>query len=288
MRYRFMRFPGGVGKAVTLSYDDGSKNDMRFARLLDKYGIKGTFNLNGEALRRDWDYCMTTEQTKEYILNSGHEIAVHGLEHRAPGTLRPVECIREIYECRTELEERYGIIIRGLAYPDGGILGFVNGACYEDVKCCLKQLDIAYGRSLEKGYGDFALPNDWYNWTPTVHHSNDEIEKIINNFVKLDLSPKGYVQSGCEPALFYMWGHSSEFGTEEDWQRIEGLLERLAGKEDIWYATNIEIYNYVEAYKSLVYSANGKTIYNPTLYKIWFDIDGDLYSIGSGQTLCLQ
>lgn len=119
MRYRFMRFPGGVGKAVTLSYDDGSKNDMRFARLLDKYELKCTFNLNGEALRADWDYCMSTEEVKEYILKPGHEIAVHGLEHRAPRTLRPIEGIREVLDCRTELEERYGIIIRGMAYPRG-------------------------------------------------------------------------------------------------------------------------------------------------------------------------
>lgn len=285
MRYRFMRFPGGVGKAVTLSYDDGSKNDMRFARLLDKYGLKCTFNLNGEALRAGWDYCMSTEEVKEYILKSGHEIAVHGLEHRAAGTLRPIEGIREVYECRKELEERYDIIIRGMAYPDGGILGFVNGAKYEDVKSYMKQLDIAYARSLDTERNDYSLPNDWYDWCPNIHQGSDKADRFINEFVSIDRSPKGHVQSDCAPCLFYMWGHSSEFCTEENWERIEELCQKLSGKEDIWYATNIEIHDYVKAYESLVYSANGRIIYNPTLIDVWFDIDGKLYEVKSGETI---
>ena len=49
----------------------------------------------------------------------------------------------------------------------------------------------------------------------------------------------------------------------------------------------MEIYEYVNAYKSLVYSADGNTIYNPTLFDIWFDIDGTLYKITPGETLKL-
>lgn len=46
MRYCFLRFPEGKFKAVTLSYDDGVHADIRFAGILDKYGMKGTFNIN--------------------------------------------------------------------------------------------------------------------------------------------------------------------------------------------------------------------------------------------------
>ncbi len=285
MRYRFMRFPKGLGKAITLSYDDGSKQDMRFARLLDRYGLKCTFNLNGEALRADWDYCMTKEEVEEYILKSGHEIAIHGLEHRAAGTLRPVEGIREVLDCRVELEQRYGRIIRGMAYPDGGICGFVNGATYEDVKSYLGQLDIAYARSLEKDNNDFSLPEDWYNWMPNLHQGSDKMERVTDEFLSIDRSPKGHVDSGCVPLLLYIWGHSSEFGTEEDWTRIEKLCEKLSGKEDVWYATNIEIYDYVKAYESLVFSAKGDIVYNPTLLDVWFDVDGKLYEVKSGESI---
>ena len=45
MIYHFMRYPGGKPKAVTLSYDDGVIQDIRMAQVLDKYGLKCTFNL---------------------------------------------------------------------------------------------------------------------------------------------------------------------------------------------------------------------------------------------------
>ena len=39
-------FPGGKRKALTLSYDDGVEQDITLMGILDKYGIKCTFNLN--------------------------------------------------------------------------------------------------------------------------------------------------------------------------------------------------------------------------------------------------
>ena len=50
MKYRFPRFPGGKAKAVTLSYDDGSNDDAKLLDIIDKYGIKCTFNLVGSSV----------------------------------------------------------------------------------------------------------------------------------------------------------------------------------------------------------------------------------------------
>lgn len=63
------------------------------------------------------------------------------------------------------------------------------------------------------------------------------------------------------------------------------LCKKLANQEDIWYATNMEIYKYTMAYQSLVYSADGTMIYNPTLYTIWLDREGIIYAINPGETL---
>ena len=41
-----MRFPGGKPKALTLSYDDGVEQDVKLIEIAEKYGIKGTFNIN--------------------------------------------------------------------------------------------------------------------------------------------------------------------------------------------------------------------------------------------------
>ena len=85
----------------------------------------------------------------------------------------------------------------------------------------------------------------------------------------------------------YIWGHSHEFDRDDNWEHIEEICRKLANNDEIWYATNIEICDYVQAYKSLRYSANGHKIYNPTLYTIWLDVDGTLHSVKSGETICV-
>ena len=89
----------------------------------------------------------------------------------------------------------------------------------------------------------------------------------------------------CDNWLFYVWGHSYEFDNNNNWEVIEEFAEYMGGREDIWYATNMEIYDYVNAYRSLVISADGKRVYNPTLIDIWFDLDGKQYKVASGETI---
>lgn len=42
----YMKFKDGRSKVLTLSYDDVVVQDIRLIGILDKYGIKGTFNIN--------------------------------------------------------------------------------------------------------------------------------------------------------------------------------------------------------------------------------------------------
>ena len=70
-----------------------------------------------------------------------------------------------------------------------------------------------------------------------------------------------------------------------DTEHLEEICEKLGNKDDTWYATNYEIYEYVNAYLSLIYSADGSKIYNPTLKTIWLEIDDVPYAIKSGETI---
>lgn len=47
-----MPFPDGKRKALTFSYDDGNEEDVRLIGLMNRYGLKGTFNLNSGLLSR--------------------------------------------------------------------------------------------------------------------------------------------------------------------------------------------------------------------------------------------
>ncbi len=279
-----MRYPNGRAKALTFSYDDGVPQDKRLAQLFDKYGMKATFNFNCEYIREE---NFTKEEIKEYFLSKGHEIAVHGANHRANGNMRAIEGIRDVLDCRLELEEKCDSIIRGMAYPDTGIVQMGNFGNYEMVKQYLTELDIAYSRTLAGDNDSFMLPDDFHAWMPSAHHNNPKIFEYVEKFLDLDISTKTY-HAKRVPRLLYIWGHSYEFDRDNNWDDIEKICQKLADNDEIWYATNIEIYDYVQSYKSLRYSANGCRVYNPTLLTVWMDVDGELYSIKPGETIHIQ
>ena len=85
--------------------------------------------------------------------------------------------------------------------------------------------------------------------------------------------------------LFYIWGHSFNFDREDNWEVIEEFCKKTSGRDDVWYATNIEIYEYVEAYKSLHRSVDGKIICNPTQIEVWAMDKNGLYSVKPGETV---
>ena len=281
MQSIFLRFPDGRAKALTFSYDDGHPSDKRLAELFAKYSIKATFNFNGTAARK---YNYTDEEIQEIFLGAGHEIAVHGEFHRPNGNLRAIEGIRDVLNCRIELEKRCGRIIRGMAYPDTGITRMSMHTDYASIKNYLTQLDIAYSRTLGNDNDQFMLPTDFHAWMPSAHHDNPKIMEYIDKFLNMDLSPQVY-HSMRAPRLLYIWGHSFEFDRKNNWEHIEEICKRLYGNDEIWYATNIEIYDYVHAFKSLIWSADNSMVYNPTLKTVWFDIDGKMYNIKPDETL---
>ncbi len=286
-RYQFMRFPGGKLKAVTFSYDDGVRQDIRLADIFCKYGMKGTFNLNSSFMGVDTNSKkMTVGEIKEHILDRGHEVATHGASHRAPLKQRPIEAIRDTLNCRLELEDMFDCIIRGMAYPDSGIRTYSTGSVhYPELRELLISLDIAYSRTLGGDNDSFELPEDFYAWMPTAHHDNPKIFEYIEKF--LSAKEDGVYTANKTPKLFYIWGHSYEFDNNGNWEHIEDICEKLSGKDDTWYATNIEIYDYVKAYESLVYSADASRVYNPSLMSVWFWSDGKIVEVKSGETLKL-
>ncbi len=282
MKSVFLRYPGGKAKAVTFSYDDGAPQDRKLAEIFDKYGMKGTFNFCA------YNNNFSDEEIDDIFLSKGHEIAVHGEFHRANGNTRPIEGIRDVLNCRLDLEKRCKRIIRGMAYPDTGIRIMGNFGTYEGIKNYLKELDIVYARTLGGDNDEFRLPDDFHAWMPTAHHKNPKIMEYIDKFLNLNLSINACYHARRFPRLFYVWGHSFEFDRDNNWDLIENICQKFSGNDGIWFATNIEIYEYVEAYKRLVYSADGLRVYNPTLIDLWIDVDGKLYTIKSGETIVVE
>ena len=109
------RFVGGKNKALTMSYDDGRAQDRKLVEIFDKYGIRGTFNLNSGLLGLD----ERIDAEEAVSLYSHHEIAVHTVSHPSLPYVSTELNAREVLEDRQRLEEITGYPVRGMAYPNG-------------------------------------------------------------------------------------------------------------------------------------------------------------------------
>lgn len=265
-----MLLKDGKSKVVTLSYDDGVKQDRRFMEICDKYGLKCTFNINS-GLYGDDTWRLSKKSAVELYTNSGHEVAVHSYTHPHLEALASDQVVYEIVEDRRNIEKDFGIIVRGSAYP--------FGTYTKDVIDVLGKCGIVYARTVNSTE-KFGMPTDWLELNPTCHHTNPKLMELAEKFVE--------DKRNIGARMFYLWGHTYEFDQNDNWDVFEKFAQYISGYDEIWYATNIEIYDYVAAFKRLEVSYDQKQIFNPTASTLWFDIAGKTYSAQPGEKLIMD
>ena len=271
MRIKFNLYKDGKRRAFTMSYDDGQIHDLRLVEIFNKYGIKGTFNLNSNNVGRE-GYVTAEDIATKYV---GHEIACHGLTHHYFERIPREELICEVMEDRRRLESMCGYPVNGLAYP--------YGTLSDDVKNELRALGILYARGIKRtaDYEHINVPpKDFLCWNPTVSHRDPQMFELLDGFFR-----EGKVRP---LSLFYIWGHSYSFHDENNWDLIERICARAGGDPDTWYATNIEIYNYLTALWQLRFTAARDVVYNPTALDLWIEVDRNPVMIPAGKTVRLD
>ena len=223
-------------KAITFSYDDGVTQDIRLIELLNKYGLKCTFNLNSELLskrgmliregQRISHYKVHTDDVK--TIYDGHEVAVHTLTHPNLTKCDDAEVIRQVESDRLNLSKLVGYEVVGMAYPCGGIN---NDDRVADI--IKKNTGVKYSRTITTT-GGFDLQDNLYRFNPTVYHLDfEEMMQLGEQFV--ELKPE-------TPKIFYIWGHSYEMDYGADyWVKLEEFFKLISNKDDIFYGTNKEV-----------------------------------------------
>ena len=153
----------------------------------------------------------------------------------------------EILEDKAGLEKLTGYPLVMFAYP----FGLFN----EKTKEYLKIAGYKGARTV-KSTQSFELPKDPYQLDPTCHHNDEKLFELAEKFV---------TEKTLRPSLFYVWGHAYEFDRNDNWDRIEKLVKYISENgQDIWFATNGEILDYISAAHLLQYSVDGSMIHNPT------------------------
>ena len=279
MGMRFMRFPGGKAKALTFSYDDGVHPDRRLMSIFDKYSMKATFNIDAGLFVPEGTVYppdsvtgrLPESEVYELYANTPHEVAIHGYTHQYMTEIPTLQMVAEIIDDRNALEKLFGKRITGGAYP----FGVFNDDVVEALRLC----GIKYCRKTISTE-NFEIPKDWLRLPATCHHKNPRLMELADAFLEHGIDR--------HPRLFYLWGHSYEFNAVDNWDVIEKFAERMGGRDDVWYATNIEIYDYIQAYNSMQVSADGKIYKNISSQTLYFICDGKDYMIKSGETLVIE
>ena len=87
MKY-FKCYPDFKFKAVTFSFDDGTYHDIEMIEIMNKFNLKGTFNLNSKLMypnskfvMSNWINCYRLDRHQINEIYKGHEIASHTSTH---------------------------------------------------------------------------------------------------------------------------------------------------------------------------------------------------------------
>lgn len=226
----------GKMKAITFSYDDGVTQDQRLIQILNKYGLKCTFNINsgllgqaGSLVRDNVTVAHVKPRACEVrAIYDGHEIAVHTLTHPALSQLSDEEVIHQVEDDRIALSELAGYEVVGMAYPGG------THVMNEHVADLIRtHTGVKYARTTTST-NNFDLQTNLHIFNPTVYHHAewDKLFSLGEEFI--NLRPD-------KPQIYYIWGHAYEFDIHRDWERFEEFCSMISGKSDIFYGTNRQV-----------------------------------------------
>lgn len=288
-------YPGYTTKAVVFNYDDAVRYDVELAALLNKYGLKATFNLVGQNIKSNIGAMAPDKSSEEKIFEfvksvyEGHEISNHSMTHipacfdegyvghNSAGAKLVgksfEELIKDTLDCPKYIKEKLGADAIGIAWPQG----YAKSRRDYETKIlpAIIEAGLKYARAAENG--TFKLPTDWFQWSATCHHR--DAVKYTDMFV--DFENEG------ELKCFFIWGHSYEFENNKNdpnlgWTMIEGVMKKLAAENDIWKTTNGDVYRYVEATKLV--EVTEKYVKNNSDMTVYYNINGQNVEIKAGET----
>jgi peptidoglycan/xylan/chitin deacetylase (PgdA/CDA1 family) len=275
-RVEIARFPGGKRFAVTFSFDDGVVHDRRVVEWFNAHGLKATWNLNSGFLGRtgkpapEGTRCIDASEVAD--LYRGHEVAIHTVTHPSLTNLDATQIAREVLEDRIVLEELVGYPVRGMAYP--------NGAFDTRVVNVLRELGVAYSRTCVNNPRPFPV-DEPLAWPATMHqYGAGEEGTVPERFEKMRANPR-------LSEVFFVWGHTYEFADANDWDALDRLFGPLCGHDDVWYCTNIELFDYEDARRRIAIAANRGSAFNPSALPVTLRVDNKLIDVPAGATISL-
>lgn len=263
-------YPGGKRKAFNVSYDDGVVQDIRFVELLNRYGLKGTFNLNYGLMKQGftWQHeCgMTVRRIPEdqvVAVYQGHEIASHSYSHPYFENMPETEILKELGSDKFFLEKLFGREVAGYATPF-----YYYSDLMED---CVKHCGFEYARISEES-NDYTIPGNFHRWRGSKFHWDDDLEDFV----------RGFLEADQEMALCQLVGHSYDLDVMNKWEQMERICRWVSESGEVWAATHLEIVRYLKNMN--LARISDREIENESNATLWFEIKGKTIALQPGET----
>ena len=262
-------YPQGCPKAFNITYDDGVLQDVRFVELLNKYGIKGTFNLNSELIKNEFEWIhecgMVVKRLPESVVVSlyeGHEVASHTLTHPYMYNLSENEMMYQLAEDKKNLQELFGQEIYGFAVP----FDYYS----EMIAKCVRNCGFEYGRNSEESYS-YTPNEDYYYWRAGTFHLSPGFMEFV----------EGFFHTEEELAVCQIVGHAYDLDVENMWDVMERIFQRVKEDETILPMTTIEMARYLKAMRNTIVTET--EIRNYSDLDLWFEVNGDTIVVKPGK-----
>jgi len=277
-------YPGGKLKALTMRYDDGKQSDRQLVDIFNTYGIKGTFYLIPYYMEGDSRYVQKAD-VKALYLDNGHEIANHSYTHPSPGTIEADVFCANITNGKNYLDLIAPGKVTGFAYPYSNY-GKDKQATLATLASTGHTYAVAGESSNSFDIPDMSKP---YEIAFTMRHAAADYDfvEVAKDFVNLTPSSQ---------KLFYIMGHSDEF--EEDsgyassatyakksWDDITEFCRVAGGKDDIWYAANGDVFNYLLAQHAFGTPSQPGTYQNRSSVTVYYKTGETLITLNPGDVL---
>ena len=233
--------------AVSLTFDDGTLEQYLHAvPALDKYGLKGTFFVNGHNIHEtqpSYSNCLTYAAVKD-MSDRGHEVSNHTFNHVKVTTI-PIDSFRiELARNDSAIQVWTGKRPVTFSFPN-------NSRTQELIDIAMKgRVGV---RTFEKGFGqskNHSSYDSMVSWTKDIIDEHDWGVMMFHG-----------IESGYD-----YWDEPEQF---------YGFLEYLNKNEDVWTATFKDVSAYREEYRNsrLELIENGNVIQG----KVVMSIDDTLF-----------
>ncbi len=230
---------------VTTSWDDGHPLDLKLADELARRGIAGTFYVAPQNRERP---VMGHGEIRD--LAERFEIGAHSLTHPDLRRLSGEALRRELQEGKDELEDILGRQIGMFCYPKGRYNARVRRAVVE----------CGFAGARTTRTFRLGLPRDpWLmptampvrrsgTWAWVAHcarsHSLTGLRIVLGKGRGRpwhELAELLFRHVRHHGGIWHLWGHSWEAEERGMWDELRGLLDAVAGHQDVACVTNGEV-----------------------------------------------